>query len=294
MAKSEGDISNWLAASPPHSREAWGGDGCHEVLVHAHYAVLKGSQEGLRHPKSKMSAWYRAAKTQNDMDAAHELVEALWNQHAYDMIVERVIRSGARPIIISPHPSFDDDDCVDQDAGERHGPRNAIPFAFASRLKTMLNGFEDAPQILQGARVGRTKLPRFPRFLYQPHFVGDVLTDRPYIIADDTVSLGGTIAALYSHIVRHGGTVLAVSALSHISGKNVPLALTDGTTSGLKERFGAELDATWKETVGHGLDCLTEGEGRFILEWEAGDRGDPDHMLQRLRARIDRARATFQ
>src|SRR5690606_39045267 len=105
----------------------------------------------------------------------HEIVEAMWLDGAYKTLLGRVLLSGLRPIVVSPHPAFDDDDVIDHDAPYRSGPRNALPFALSARLRLMLNGIAD-DTIVQGARVGRTKLPRFPRFLYQPHFVGGVAT----------------------------------------------------------------------------------------------------------------------
>ncbi len=184
-----------IAARPPHAREPWAGDGCKEILINGRLAVMKGTEEGIRLPKSKVADIYAAAKLANNMDAAHQIVEMMWRNAVYEELFKRVILSGRRPIIASPHPSFDDEDLVDHDAARRAAPRNALPFAYAARLRIMLNGIEDT-EIVQGARVGRTKLPRFPKFLFQPHFIGDVTGERPYIIVDDTVGLGGTLAAL--------------------------------------------------------------------------------------------------
>lgn len=284
------------AACPPHSRAEWEGDGCRVVFVHGRLSVMKGTEEGSRLSKSKVAALYERAKTENDMDAAYQIIDVIWRKSAFEELVKRVILTGRRPIIVSPHPAFDDDDAIDADAPFRASPLNAIPFALAAKLRIALNGIENS-EIRQGARVGRTKLPRFPKFLFQPHFVGEVDPDRPYILVDDNLGLGGTLAALYSHIAKAGGTVIGVSALAHSTGRDVLLALTEGTHSALYEKYGREVSTLWKEKVGHEPTCLTEGEGGFLVEWESGAEG-PDfcagERLHALRARLDRAGATFK
>lgn len=257
---------------------------------------MKGTEEGLRLAKSKVAALYERAKTQNDMDAAFQIIDVVWKKAAYEELVKRVILTGRRPIIVSPHPAFDDDDAIDADAPFRASPRNAIPFALAAKLRIALNGIENT-EIKQGARVGRTKLPRFPKFLFQPHFVGEVTIDRPYILVDDNLGLGGTLAALYSHIVNHGGTVIGITALAHSTGRDVLLALTERTHSALYELYGHEVCSLWKEKVGHEPTCLTEGEGGFLVEWGSGaERADHSsgERLHALRTRLDHARATFK
>lgn len=285
-----------LAASPPHSRAEWAGDGCHTVWVHDKLSVMKGTEEGPRITKAKAAALYQAAKTQNDMDAAYQIVDFMWRDAVFENLLSKVVLGGKRPIIVSPHPSFDDEDVIDCDAPFRVSARNAIPFALAAKLRISLNGLENV-EIKQGARVGRTKLPRFPKFLFQPHFVGEVATDRPYILVDDNVGLGGTLASLYSHIANHGGTVIGVATLAHSTGRDVPLALTVQTRDALYETYGHEVTALWKEKVGHEPTCLTEGEGGFLVDWQSSpeDRKRPaGERLHALRTRLDRARATFK
>lgn len=283
-----------VAARPPHVREPWPADGCGHVLVHGRLSVMKGTEEGSKLTKEKMAVRYEAAKIHNDMDAANEIVEAMWRAAVYEELLQRVISSGKRPIIISPHPAFDDDDAIDADAPNRFSPRNALPFAFAARLRAMLDGLDD-DKIVQGARVGRTKLLRFPKFVFQPHFVGDVSVERPYIVVDDNVGLGGTLAALYGHIARNGGTVLGMASLAHSTGKNVPFALTGLTRSALYSEYGADVCALWKEEIGHEVSCLTEGEAGFLIDWQSGAAGlSAGEKLHRLRARLAQARATFK
>ncbi len=284
------------AFRPPHSREAWNLPSCERALVHTKLSVLHGTEERGAIDKAKVAALYNRAKTEADFGAATELVDFVWRQSVEDELVGLVLTGGVAPIVAFPHPGFDDDDAIDYDAGRRLSSRNALPYAHAARLRIALTGHENVT-IKQAARVGRTKLGRFPRFVYQPSFTGEVSRDRPYILVDDTLSLGGTLAMMRSYIVREGGTVIAVSALAHSLGRHLEFAQRASTSHSLIAMYGPELDALWKGEIGHDHLRLTDAEGRFLLEWGAGSgknlaAASGQSLVHELRARLDRARAT--
>src|SRR5690606_25083940 len=87
------------------------------------------------------------------------------------------------------------------------------------------------------------------------------------IIADDNCTLGGTIAALRSHIVRNGGTVVGVTTLSTTQGANFRLPVAPDTLDMLLSTFSGEISGLWKEEIGHEIQCLTEPEGLFLAGW---------------------------
>lgn len=275
-----------------HPRSPWPPRGCEVVLVHGRLDVLQGTSQGLGADKKKVAAAYARAKAMNDMEAAFDLVDMLYSDPIEDQLVDRIMAGGKVPIFLSPHPSFDDEHTIDFDAPIRTGPRNALPFAYAARLQVSLGGEVDT-DIVQAARVGRSKLNRFQRFLWQPNFVGDVRTDRPYIIVDDAFAIGGTLAALAGHIMAGGGTLIAATALAHPSGQSVPFALTDRTLRLLQSEYGAGFDSFWKEAIGHEATCLTEVEGAFLVQWAqdqlAGHRAGNQKLLA-LRDRLLKAR----
>lgn len=274
-----------------HPRSPWPVAGCDVALVHGRLAVLKGTEEGSQLPKAKVAAAYAAAKVNNDMDAAFTLVNMLYRDAIEERIVDRIIESGIAPIYVRPYPAFDDDNVIDCNAGIDPGPRNAIPYAYAARLQAALGGELDA-SIVQAARVGRTKLNRFQRFLWQPSFVGPVRTDRPYVLVDDAFAIGGTLAALYAYITSNGGTVASVTTLAHSTGRCVPFALTTPTCRTMYATYGNELAHFWKEVIGHEADCLTESEGAFLVEWAGehhADRSRHERILA-LRNRLLEAR----
>lgn len=207
---------------------------------------------------------YRQAKHFNDMEAAADLVEMLYSTDVENAIIDKLIAGRKAPIYLSPHPAFADPDQAD--AGDRLGPTNALPFALSARLQQAIGGEIDS-EIVQAARVGRTGMNRFQRFLWQPSFTGSVRCDRPYVLVDDVFTLGGTFAALQSYIASYGGTVAAVTALAMKSGGTPPLALTRGTHGGLIKLFGVDIERFWKEAIGHEISCLSDAEGLFLLEW---------------------------
>lgn len=234
---------------------------------------------------------YRAAKHGYDLDAADVVVQRSLARSTIDSIVAHVVVSGLNGRIIMPHPAFDDEDgikCLSH--GDR--PNNAIPFAYANYLSA-LTGLPVDEEIVQAARVGRTKLGKCARFLYQPTFGGAVRLDQPYIIVDDAVTTAGTMAALRSYIVRNGGTVIFATALASSTGKNRPFAVRPETVQVLTDAYGGGLNPFWVETVGHEVQCLTEVEGLTLGEYSDAEQkeGCPrgDALLQRLRARIDAA-----
>ncbi len=278
----------------PHLRAAWSGSQCRVVHVHGRLERLKGSSDGRGGKAQDIADAYLRAKTDNDLPAAFDLVDLLWDSRAADALADLIFERGVSPIWIFPTPAFDDDMTVDADAGYRAGPRNAIPFAFVARLKAELGGEENV-EIVQAARVGRTKLNLFPRFLWQPSFQGGVEPGRSYLLADDVVTTAGTFAALRSFIVAKGGEVLGATALANSEGKNAPFALTTPTFRLLCQNFGDAFPGFWKEVIGHDAAFLTEAEGQRLLSWigrhHAG-RATGLPRLHILRARLDKARAT--
>jgi hypothetical protein len=224
------------------------------------------------------------------MDAALEIVQDVVRGPSLDSLIEIAVRDDIQtPLIVHPHPAFENGY---QDGDPASGVTNALPFAFSEYLAELLGGQVDE-NIEQIARIGRTKMDRWQRFLYQPVFTGDVIAGAHYIIADDVVTLGATLAALRSHIVRHGGIVSAVTALAHKHGVNQQFPILENTVNEIRGFFGHGIFERWKEALGHDVQSLTEPEGLFLCEWgrdreqEGHSRGDG--LLQRIRARLDQA-----
>ncbi|WP_429056681.1 LPD38 domain-containing protein [Aeromonas jandaei] len=149
--------------------------------------------------------------------------------------------------------------------------RNAIPQAMADVLGKVL-GIEVSVDIVQSAKVGRTSQDGFGRLANQPRFDGTVRTDKPYLIMDDTLTQGGTLANLKGFIENRGGEVLAATALT---GKqySAKIAIDSSTLKQLRDHYdGTDLEAWWQNRFGYGFDSLTESEGRYLLRAKDADK----------------------
>ncbi|MDM8563345.1 phosphoribosyltransferase, partial [Candidatus Marithioploca araucensis] len=190
---------------------------------------------------------YRAAKS-GEPRSAYILVNSLLNL----MIVEHLAKTfdKQKPILVSAH------------AVERMGV-NAIPEVLADVLAQLLGWTTDSG-IIQTNIVGHTGADGFSRMARQAMFDGKVLSGYSYLLVDDFVGQGGTLANLRAHIIQGNGTVLGAIVLT---GKpySANLALTSQTLEHLRLKHGEQLEQWWQQQFGFGLDCLTESEARYLL-----------------------------
>ena len=68
--------------------------------------------------------------------------------------------------------------------------------------------------IVQINIVSHTGADGFSRLARQAKFDGDTLAGKPYLLIDDFVGQGGTLANLRSHIMSRGGGVLGATVLT--------------------------------------------------------------------------------
>jgi hypothetical protein len=152
---------------------------------------------------------YDLAKRHGDKRAAFGYTEYLFEQNlsAVDAIREKYDK--LKPIIL-PIVS------KEKMAGDVY-KYNAIPAAFASLLQSRtgweIQGEDNKQPILQVTKAGRTGAQKIESFTKQAYFEGPVQKGRNYIIVDDHVAKGGTIANLIDYIEKNGGRVVAASAL---------------------------------------------------------------------------------
>ncbi|EEI4448043.1 hypothetical protein G0S15_001415 [Salmonella enterica] len=205
---------------------------------------------------------YEAAKA-GDKDAAYRLVSDVMTKDAVDKIRNII---GHREVLLAAVHA------------EEASGRNKIPQAMADVLGKVLHQSVD-DSIVQVKRVGRTGQDGFGRLANQPEFAGNVRSDLPYFILDDTLTQGGTLAGLKGYIESHGGRVIGASALT---GKqySARMAMSPQTLSQLREHFGGTgLENWWKQQYGYGFDGLTESEANYLLR-----AGDADKIRDRVLA----------
>lgn len=220
-------------------RAAWD-DAFPEVLILAAETEIK------RH------ADYRAAKT-GDAEAAARLVRDLVTQAKVDELARMI--AGRAPVLASIH------------AQEAHGI-NAIPEALADLLGLKL-GLPTDDAIVQVNVVNHTGASGFARLARQALFEGDVQAGAEYLIVDDFIGQGGTIANFRGHLLAHGARVIGAVVLT---GKpfSARLALSAERLTELRAKHG-QLEDWWRENFGFSFDTLTESEGRYLVNTADAD-----------------------
>jgi len=216
---------------PP--RRPW--DSFPDVLIHAAESRVK------QHPA------YPAAKS-GDAAAALTLVRDVFDESLPARL--RTLVGDRQPVLVSAH------------AYEREGV-NAIPEVLADVMAEHL-GWQVDSGVVQINVVTHTGADGFSRLARQPAFDGSVATGVDYVMVDDFVGMGGTLANLRGHLESQGGRVLAAVVLT---GKqhSAKLRLTADRLNELRNKHGAELEHWWQERFGHAFDALTESEARYLV-----------------------------
>ena len=223
-------------AMKPPPRTVWRG--------FADAVLLAAETETRRHPD------YPGAKAGDAVAAAH-LADALVGDTgiaAVRALIDRVSES-SMPVLVSAH------------AYERENV-NAIPIALAELLGERL-GLASEDAIVQTNIVSHTGADGYGRLARQARFEGEVVKGREYVMVDDFIGQGGTLANLRGWIEKRGGAVVGAVALT---GKSYSAKLTSSREQlhELRERHGPDFEKWWREHFGHSFDCLTQSEARYL------------------------------
>ena len=194
----------------------------------------------------KHHEFYGAAKA-GDVGAAIQLVYDTMSDGVLEQLVEFCREQN--PVLVSVH------------AEEAVGV-NAIPEVLADGLAYIL-AWDLEQEVVQSNVVNHTGADGFTRLARQALFEGSIDPGRNYLIVDDFIGQGGTIANLRGHIMQQGGVVIGATVLT---GKpySAILELTEGRLSELRAKHG-HLEEWWKERFGFGFDSLTASEARYLI-----------------------------
>lgn len=142
--------------------------------------------------------------------------------------------------------------------------RNKIPMAYALALSEML-GVDMDLGIVQAKRAYRTSSDGVGRLLKRVSFDGVVLSGHHYMIIDDVITQGGTLADLRGFIESKGGKVILASTLN---GKpnSAKLPITKATLGQLRKQAGKEIEQWWQEQFGYDFSQFTESEARYLAK----------------------------
>ena len=216
---------------------------------------------------TKHHSRYAAAKAGDDLAAAN-LIASLLDESgmvAVRTLVATASKSGA-PVLVCAH------------AYEREGV-NAIPAALAEALGQRL-GLRFSPAVVQSNVVSHTGADGYGRLARQARFEGEVEGSSEYVIVDDFVGQGGTLANLRGWIEKQGGTIVGAVGLT---GKSYSAKLSPSKEQlhELRQKHGSELGKWWRKHFGHAFDCLTQSEARYLAR-----SPDADTIRDRLAAAV--------
>lgn len=222
---------------PPRTR--WGA--FPDVLIHASESAVK------------QHLAYRAAKS-GDGASAIELVNDTMSEPQNQRLAQLLL--GHTPTLVSAH------------AYEREGV-NTIPEIFADELSKAL-GWPVDVAVLQTNVVAHTGADGFSRLARQAEFAGAIQPGCDYVLVDDFVGMGGTLANLRGYIESQGGRVLAAVSLT---GKphSAKLAPTPERLHELRMKHGTDFENWWIGRFAHPFDALTESEARYLTRTETAD-----------------------
>lgn len=141
---------------------------------------------------------YAAAKS-GDAEAAKALVEELLSGEATERLDQ---------LMVDRHAVF-----VAVTADEVDG-FNAIPDALAQALGARLGLMVAGGEIAQADKVGHTRADGWHRLVTPAVFTGVAVPGTNYVLVDDHVGFGGTLANLRGFIECEGGHVLGMTTLT--------------------------------------------------------------------------------
>jgi simple sugar transport system permease protein len=195
---------------------------------------------------------YAAARA-GDKAAAERFVDAMVTVDKIEQI--RRMIGDTQPIVVAPH-------------AEEVTGRNAIPETYAHYLSDEL-GLSVDREIVQANRPRRTGQDGAYRRAARCAFDGDVEQGRDYLMVDDNVTQGGTLADLRSFIEQRGGNVVGASTLTGSRSSEI-LAPRAETIHQLRTRF-PDLEAKWKTAFGHDFTGLTQSECTYLVRSKPAD-----------------------
>ena len=200
--------------------------------------------------RTKKHPEYAAAKS-GDCVAAANLVKSLVGTSGLAAVRELVadVKESGPLALVSAH------------AYERDGV-NAIPAALAQLLSIEF-GLLYRSSVVQTNIVSHTGAGGYGRLARQAAFGGKIEAGGRFVMVDDFIGQGGTLANLRGWIERQGSTVVGAVGLT---GKpySAKLSPTLGQLDELRQKHGTEFEGWWRERFGHAFDCLTQSEARYL------------------------------
>jgi hypothetical protein len=145
---------------------------------------------------------------------------------------------------------------------------NAIPDSMAQFIAAKLGLTVAAGTIVQANKVGHTKADGWHRLVTPAVVAGDVVNGASYMLVDDHVGFGGTLANLRGYIENAGGRILGMTTLTESRAAR-QIAIRSEVLIAPRYKHGNQLEDFWRGEFGHGLDCLTDIEAGYLCRVES-------------------------
>lgn len=148
------------------------------------------------------------------------------------------------------------------------GSKNRLPEAFARRI-----GLKVHLGVREVHTLTRKELCAMERLLHKPKFHGSILKGENYILVDDIVTQGGSVAALRQFVLSEGGSVAAVAALAYSAGSGV-IAPVPERVRQLCERFDcSRIDAILRSYyIADDIWDMTNSQIKYLLRFSSAER----------------------
>ncbi|NGM24037.1 phosphoribosyltransferase [Roseomonas stagni] len=195
----------------------------------------------------KAHAAYRAAKA-GDAEAAARVVIDL----GMELVTEAERRFAPGMRYVAPHAI--------EAAGD-----NAIPAVLAAAMASLCRGVRD-DDITQANQVWHTGADPMERLISPASFDGPVCRDAPYVLVDDVLTMGGTLAELADYIHHGGGRIAGVVVLVFAS-RTGQLAVPQSRVRQLEGRYGDEIRSVCKAAPA----SLTGDEAQYLIGFRTAD-----------------------
>jgi hypothetical protein len=246
----------FFGADVPHARAVAQAKKLRAFGIPADAAFIYGdtSTTGL-----KMHPDYADAK-EGDFMAAARLAEDMVTSD----IIERV--EGLGPVIFAP-----------VSASERRAT-NRIPGAMAAYLAKRTGNKHAVGRIAQSSRASHTGATLMDRMLSPATFSGKVEEGGRYVLVDDVVTSGATLANLADFIQANGAQVVGIVTLSNMT-RGSRIAADPAQLGDVEAKHGSTIQELF--AIDH--SALTAVEADYLLRFRSADT---------LRARAAEARRT--
>lgn len=140
--------------------------------------------------------------------------------------------------------------------------QNKLPLALACAI-----GLSICCDVYMVHLVFRKSLCAIGRLMHKPVFIGCIQRDADYILVDDVITQGGTIAALREFVINYGGNVVAVVALAYGIGSHT-IAPIKKYIIQLMNKFGLPIILLLRMLgIANSIQELTNSQIRYLLRF---------------------------